>query len=119
MATIAGQGAQSAGQNSRVSCACVPRHFLQPAGRKVTCGAPAASPKDDQFEPWVQPAHMMSRDATRLLRTRCIWLWVRRHSVLGANVLIALLTASADAARAEDRDIVLPELPEASNDAER
>jgi hypothetical protein len=39
--------------------------------------------------------------------------------VLGANVLIALLTASADAARAEDRDIVLPELPEASNDAER
>jgi hypothetical protein len=62
---------------------------------------------------------MMSRDFTTLLRTRCIWLWVRRHSVLGANILIALLTASADAARVEGRDIVLPELSEDRADAGR
>jgi hypothetical protein len=60
---------------------------------------------------------MMSRDVTRLLRSRYIWFWVRRHSGLRANILIALLTAAADAARAENRDIVLPELPADSTDA--
>ncbi len=71
----------------------------------------------DRFEPRVQPVDMMSRDVTRLLRSRYIWFWVRRHSGLRANILIALLTAAADAARAENRDIVLPELPADSTDA--
>jgi hypothetical protein len=75
--------------------------------------------KDDRFEPWIQPVDMMSRDVTRLLRSRYIWFWVRRHSALGANILIALLTAAADAARVEGRDIVLPELSEDRADAGR
>lgn len=65
---------------------------------------------DDRFEPRLQPVNMMSRDVTRLLRSRYVWFWVRRHSTLGPAMLIALLTAAADAARAENRDIVLPEL---------
>ena len=75
--------------------------------------------KDDRFEPWIQPVDMMSRDVTRLLRSRYIWFWVRRHSALGANILIAVLTESADAARAENRDIVLPELSQDNADATR
>jgi hypothetical protein len=75
--------------------------------------------KDERFEPWIQPVDMMSRDVTRLLRSRYIWFWVRRHSALGANILIALLTAAADAARVEGRDIVLPELSEDRADAGR
>ena len=75
--------------------------------------------KDDRFHPWVQPVDMMARDVTRLLRSRYIWFWVRRHSAFGANILIALLTDAADAARAENRDILLPELSEDRADAGR
>ena len=62
---------------------------------------------------------MTSGDVTRLLRSRYVWFWVRRHSALGANTLIALLIAAANAARTESRDIVLPELPADSADAGR
>jgi hypothetical protein len=75
--------------------------------------------KDDRFEPWVQPVDILSRDVTRFMRSRYVWFWVRRHSALGANTLIALLTAAADGALAESRDIMLPELSEVSADAER
>jgi hypothetical protein len=78
--------------------------------------------KEDRFEPWLpwlQPVEMMSGDVTRLLRSHYVWFWVRRHSALGANTLIALLTAAANAARAESRDIVLPESPADSADAGR
>ncbi len=75
--------------------------------------------KDDRFDPWVQPADMMSRDVTRLLRSRYVWFWVRRHSMLETTTLISVLTAAADAARAENRDILLPEFPGDCIDAER
>ncbi len=71
----------------------------------------------DRFEPQVQPVDIMSRDITRLLRSRYVWFWVRRHSGRGAIILIALLAAAADAAPAENRDIVLPELPGEGSDA--
>ncbi len=75
--------------------------------------------KDDRFDPWVQPAHMMSRNVTRLLKSRYIWFWVRRHSALGANILIAVLTEAADAARAENRDIVMLGLSQDNADSGR
>jgi hypothetical protein len=64
------------------------------------------------FESRAEPFEMMSRDITRLSRSRYVWFWVHRHSILGPEILVALLKAADDSARAENRDIVLPELSE-------
>ena len=61
----------------------------------------------------------MSRYITRLLRSRYVCFWVRRHAMLETTTLISVLTAAADAARAENRDILLPELDGDSAAAER
>lgn len=74
---------------------------------------------DDRFEPRMEPFYLRSRDITRLFRSRYVWFWVRRHAMLETTTLISVLTAAADAARAENRDILLPELAGDSAAAER